>query len=136
MVIKVIHTSGRRKRAVARATVKHGKGMVRINSKSLETYSPELAKNKIKEPLILAGDIVSSKKIKIDINVKGGGWRSQADAARLAIARALVEFTGDKSLEKIFIDYDRQLIVADVRSKEQCKPNDSKARAKRTKSYR
>ena len=134
MTSKVVHTSGRRKRAVARATLKQGKGMVRINSKSLNNFTPKLAKNRIEEPLILAGDV--SKKVKIDINVKGGGWRSQADAVRLAIARALVEFTGDKSLEKKYLDYDRHLMVADVRRKEQCKPNDSKARAKRTKSYR
>jgi len=134
MTTKIIHVSGKRKRATARATLRAGKGMIRINSKSLQNYEPKLAKNKIEEPLIIAGDI--AKKVKIDINVNGGGWRSQADAARLAIARGLVLFTGDKALEKSYLDYDRQLVVADIRRKEQCKPNDSKARAKRTKSYR
>jgi len=134
MTSKTIHVSGKRKKAIARVTITTGKGMVRINSRSLENHTPKLAKNKIEEPLILAGDI--AKKVKIDINVKGGGWRSQADAARLAIARGLVLFTGSKPLEKTFLDYDRQLIVADARRKEQCKPNDSKARSKRTKSYR
>ena len=72
--------------------------------------------------------------IDIDIQVNGGGANGQADAIRLAIARALVEH--DKKLKKTFDDYDRLLLVADVRRKEACKPNDSKARAKRQKSYR
>ena len=84
--------------------------------------------------MIIAGDI--SNKVNIDINVKGGGWRAQSDAVRLAISRALVKYSGSKVLEKSFLDYDRNLIVANIRRKEQRKPNDSKARAMRTKSYR
>ena len=52
---KVIHTSGKRKTAVARATFKSGKGRVRINNKPVEFYQPELARLKIQEPLVLAG---------------------------------------------------------------------------------
>ncbi|MBU2633811.1 MAG: 30S ribosomal protein S9 [Nanoarchaeota archaeon] len=132
--MKIVHKSGKRKSSIARATIKEGKGQIRINSKLLENYTPSLARDKIKEPLHLAGDII--KKIRIDVNVNGGGFRSQSDAIRLAIARALVEYTQDKKLEKAFLDYDRQLLVADTRSKEQRKPNASKARAKRQKSYR
>jgi small subunit ribosomal protein S9 len=132
--MKIVHVSGKRKKAIARATVRDGKGLVRINNNLLSNYNPVFARDKIMEPLMLAGDI--SKKIKIDVNVKGGGWRSQSEAIRLAIARAIVEFTQDKKIEKAFLDYDRQLLVADVRRKEQRKPNDSKARAKRQKSYR
>lgn len=132
--MKIVHKSGRRKSSIARATIREGKGQIRINSQLLEDYKPLLAKNKILEPLTIAGDII--KKLIIDVNVKGGGFRSQSDAVRLAIARALVEFTQDKKLEKAFLDYDRQLVVADTRHKEQRKPNDSKARAKRQKSYR
>ncbi|MCD4666779.1 30S ribosomal protein S9 [archaeon] len=132
--MKTINTFGSRKRAKARATLKQGKGIIRINSQSLDTYYPLLARNRILEPLTIAGDL--AKKVNININVNGGGWRSQADASRLAIARALVRFSGDKKLEKEFLDYDRQLLVADIRRKEQRKPNDSKARAKRQKSYR
>jgi small subunit ribosomal protein S9 len=61
---------------------------------------------------------------------------SQAEAARLVIAKSLVEFTKDEKLRRKYLDYDRQMLVADVRRKETCKPNDSKARAKRQKSYR
>lgn len=130
---KVIHTKGKRKRAVARATLKEGKGRVRINSKLLNVIEPKLARMKIREPILLAGDIIN--KVNIDVNVFGGGIMSQADASRLAIAKSLVQY--NKKLEKAFLDYDRQLLVADVRRKETHKPNShGKARAKRQKSYR
>lgn len=133
MSTKIIHTAGKRKRAVARATLKPGKGKVRINKLLLENYSSKLARMKLQEPLIIAGD--SAKNVDININVMGGGSVTQADAARLAIARALVKF--DKKLEKVFQNYDRHLLVADVRRKETHKPNrHGKARAKRQKSYR
>ena len=131
--MKVIHTSGKRKRAIARATLREGKGVVRINSLLLDFYNPKIAMMKIKEPLMLAGDSVRG--INIDVNVWGGGIMSQAEAARLAIGRVLVLY--DKKLEKIFQDYDRHLLVADIRRKETHKPGrHGKARAKRQKSYR
>ena len=131
---KIVHVSGARKRATARATLKEGKGIIRINSHLLTNLKPELARDRIMEPLILSGDLAG--KVNIQVNVRGGGWRAQSDAVRLAISRALVKYSNSKVLEKSFIDYDRNLIVADIRRKEQRKPNDSKARAKRTKSYR
>jgi small subunit ribosomal protein S9 len=74
-------------------------------------------------------------KLDIDVNVMGGGVAGQAEAARLAIARALVEY--DDKLEDPFEQYDRQLLVADVRRKESSKPNcRGQARAKKQKSYR
>lgn len=131
--MKTVNTSGKRKRAVARATLKQGKGGISINKLSLDKYSPKIAMMKIKEPLILAGDLIKS--LDIDINVFGGGIMSQAEAARLAIGRALV--LHNKGLEKVFLEYDRQLLVADIRRKETHKPNrHGKARAKRQKSYR
>ena len=132
---KIFSTSGRRKKAIARATIREGKGMIRINKMLLEHYNPFLGKEKIKEPLAIAGDDVV-KKVNIDVNVSGGGWLGQSEASRLAIAKALVEFTGSKKLEKSFVEYDRNLLVADIRNKEPYKPNDSKARSKRQKSYR
>lgn len=129
---KIIHKAGKRKRAVAKATLKPGKGNVRINSVPLENYQPEIARLRITEPLMIAGNEV--KKFDIKVVVNGGGWQAQANAIRLAIARSLVE--NNKSLKQTFLDYDRHLLVADTRYKETCKPNDSKARAKRTKSYR
>ncbi|MBT4446507.1 30S ribosomal protein S9 [archaeon] len=128
----LIHTRGKRKRAVARATLNKGKGNIKINGQSLDSFGTKMMRLRIAEPLILAGDVAS--KVNCSVNVHGGGSSGQADAIRLAIARALVEH--DENLKKIFTAYDRLLLVADVRQKEVCKPNDSKARAKRQKSYR
>ncbi len=132
--MKVSNVSGKRKRAVARATIKEGTGRVTVNNKIIENITPKLAQMRIMEPIILSGDIIN--KLNISVRVAGGGMMSQADAVRLSIARGIVDYTNDKKLEKVFQDYDRQLLVADVRRKEACKPNDSKARAKRQKSYR
>lgn len=133
---KIVHVSGKRKKAIARATIQPGKGQIRINSRLVQNYSPKFARMRIMEPLLIAGtDVVN--KIKIDVNVEGGGWNGQAEAARLAIARSLVQFTGNKQLEREFLNYDRHLLVADVRQRESRKPNThQKARQKVQKSYR
>lgn len=132
---KTIHTSGKRKRSIARATLKEGTGIVKINSKPIDLYEPQLYRMKIKEPLILAGDFMN--KVDIGVNVNGGGIAGQADAVRLVIAKALVEYTKSERLKDQFLKYDRNLLVADVRRKEASKPNrHGKARAKKQKSYR
>ncbi len=131
--MKPIHESGKRKKAIARATVKTGKGQLRVNNLAIEQYQPEIAKSRIQEPMILAKEYVG--KLDVDVNVNGGGIMGQADAARLAIGRALVKYNA--KLKQVFLDYDRQLLVADVRRKEVSKPNSQgQARAKRQKSYR
>src|SRR3989338_11296903 len=132
--MKVVQVSGKRKRAVARARLKEGKGVVRVNALALEGFTPQLAKLMIMEPLVLAGDL--SKSVDIEIHVQGGGWHSQAEAIRLVVARALVQHSGSKALKQKFLDYDRHLLVQDSRHTESSKPNDSKPRAKRQKSYR
>ena len=129
---KAIQTQGKRKTSVARATLHSGKGNVSINGIRLANFGNESVRLRVSEPLIIAGDV--TKKVDLSINVNGGGINGQSDAIRLAIARALVKH--DAKLKKVFDDYDRLLLVADVRRKEACKPNDSKARAKRQKSYR
>ncbi len=132
MTQKVIHTSGKRKRAIARATLTAGTGKILINQIPLPLFATHLARSRVMEPLILAGDLPA--KMDIAVNVQGGGIMGQSDAARLAISRALVKH--HPSLKKVFLEYDRLLLVADVRRKEACKPNDSKARKARQKSYR
>ena len=127
-----ILVSGKRKRAIARASLKKGTGKIKVNNVPLEHFEPEAFKLKIMEPLILAEE--KGKNVDIAVRVSGGGIAGQTDACRLAIARALAKH--DKSLEKVFLDYDRNLIVADVRRNEPHKPNRSKPRAKRQKSYR
>ena len=132
-MVKIIHIAGKRKQAIAKATLRPGKGVVRINNQLLDNYEPKLARLRLREPLILAGD--TAKAVNINVRVSGGGYNAQAEAARLAIARALVQ--SSKKLEKVFLNYDRHLLVADVRRKEPHKPNrHGKARAKRQKSYR
>jgi len=131
--MKVIHVSGTRKTAVARATLSSGAGVVRINKNLLTILPQNIFRAKMEEALLLAGDV--AKKVDVDVNVKGGGPNSQAEAVRLAIAKALAVF--DKKLHTRYLEYDRAFTVADVRRKETHKPNcHGKARAKRQKSYR
>lgn len=131
--MKVINVSGKRKKAVARATLKKGTGKITINKKPLELFSTRIAQLKIKEPLVLSGDVVN--KVDININVHGGGQSGQLEAVRLVIGKALAEF--DPRLDEVFSNYDKHLLIADVRRKEPSKPNrHGKARAKRQKSYR
>jgi len=132
--MKIVHVSGKRKRAIARATLRQGRGIIKINKIPLDNYSPKLARQKIREPLLLAG--VAAEKLDISVNVAGGGISSQADAARLSIARGIAEFSKSEKIRDVFLKYDRQLLVADVRRNEPHKPNRSKPRAKRQKSYR
>lgn len=133
--MKSFIATGKRKRATARAVITAGNGRVTVNKVGLSAIQPKIARMKLEEPLVLSGDHASKVNIKIDI--RGGGFSCGADAARLAIAKAIVGFTKDKKLEKIFLDYDRHLLVADVRRKEVRKPfRHGKARAKVQKSYR
>lgn len=131
---KNIITTGKRKTSIARVTAKPGTGMVRVNSKSIDVYEPEVARVRIKEPIILASDV--AQKMNISVNVFGGGYLSQADAARVAIAKAIVEFSKSKDLRKKFLDYDRNILVSDTRRTEPQKPYRSSARSKRQKSKR
>lgn len=129
-----IIVSGKRKRSVARALVVEGTGKVTINRVPYELL-PFFRKMMIEEPLKIAEEL-GIKNYDINVSVVGGGQESQIEAARLAIARGLVEVSKNKELRKAFLAYDRNLLIADTRRKEAYKPNDSKARAKRQKSYR
>ncbi len=132
--VETVHSSGKRKRAIARATLKKGKGIIRINRRRIETF-PEIFQLRIRDPIVLAGPIVDS--LNINVNIRGGGIASQAESARLAIAKVLVEYTKSEELRKKYLDYDRHLLVADTRYRETRKPGThSKARSKRQKSYR
>jgi len=132
--MKVIVASGKRKTAVARAVVREGNGIVRINKVPLDIYKPEILRTMIKEPLLLIGEKVN--KLNIDVNVKGGGIVGQAEACRTAIARAINQYFSDSNIEKLFKEYDRSLLVNDVRRKLPKLPMGRGARAKRQKSYR
>ena len=134
-MIKSIYSSGKRKMAIARATLKQGKGLVKINNVPIDFIEPKMSRLKLREPLILAGDVAN--KVDIHVNVIGGGTTSQAEASRLAIAKGFVNFTKSDKLKELFLNYDRNLLVADVRRKEVAKPNrHGQARSKIQKSYR
>ncbi|MCX8204107.1 MAG: 30S ribosomal protein S9 [Candidatus Nezhaarchaeota archaeon] len=132
---QILLVSGRRKTAIARAVFKPGRGRVFINGIPLEIYQPELMRLKIMEPLLLAGEGFRSA-VDINVDVKGGGFASQAVAARMAIAKGLVKWFESPELEKVFLEYDRHMLVGDPRQAEPKKPRGRSARAKRQKSYR
>jgi len=132
---KILLTSGKRKTAIARATVRAGKGRVRINNIPVEIYEPRIAQDKILEPLLKAGDSVW-KQLDIDVKVAGGGFMGQAEAARTAIARALLRWTKSSHLQTVFTEYDRTLLAGDPRRREPKKFGGPGARAKDQKSYR
>ncbi|AKG38017.1 MAG: 30S ribosomal protein S9 [Infirmifilum sp.] len=132
--MRVVLASARRKTARARVIVRDGKGRIFINGTPLEVLEPEVVRLKIMEPIVLAGDLV--KTIDIFAEAKGGGIIGQASAIRTAIARAILEWSGNEELKKIYLQYDRRLLVEDPRQTEPKKPHGRSARAKRQKSYR
>lgn len=131
--------SGKRKTAIARARITEGKsgadGKITINNKDHSTFQL-FDRLKLEEPIRIAKEILGNLNFDITIDVKGGGEKSQIEASRLALARAIVKFTNNKELEKAYLAYDRNLLVADVRRKEAYKPGDSKARSMRQSSKR
>lgn len=130
-----IIASGKRKTAVARATLIEGSGKIKINKKDYKNLQI-FDKLKIEEPLRITEKILGKLDFDVSINVKGGGEKGQIEATRLALAKAIVKFANNKDLVKAYLDYDRNLLIADVRRKETYKPGDSKARKKRQSSKR
>ena len=132
---KILMISGKRKTSIAKARVISGSGKVIVNKVSHNNLTM-MHKLSIEEPLRIAKKTLKNIDFDILIKVKGGGRESQIEAARLALAKALVEKTKSLPLRKAFMEYDKHLLVADVRRKEANKPGDSKARANRQTSYR
>lgn len=130
-----IITSGKRKTSVARAVITEGTGKVTINRQDHKTLHL-FDKLKLDEPLRIAENVLGKLNFDVAITARGGGEKSQIEAARIALSKAILGFTKSKEVEKSFLAYDRNLLVADVRRKEARKPGDSKARRKRQKSYR
>ncbi len=128
--MKVVNTVGKRKTAIARATIKDGNGAVTINGAPLKFYNPEIARLKIEEPLIISSPL--SEKLDIGVDVRGGGVFGQADAARQAIARGIVRFSESAEIRQKFLNYDRNLLIYDSRRTETRKPSRSSQGARRT----
>jgi small subunit ribosomal protein S9 len=132
---KVLVVSGKRKTATARAVVKPGIGKVFVNKIPIEILETEIAREKIMEPLLQAGE-ETWKQLNIDVKVSGGGFMGQSEAARMAVANALLKWTKSTHLRTVFAEYDRTMIAGDPRKKEPKKFGGPGARAKNQKSYR
>jgi len=122
--MEMINKIGRRKTSVARIYMAPGKGEITVNNRSLEIYFPfELHRIVVKQPLTLVG---VDGNYDIKINVDGGGITGQAEAARMAISRALCEFDIEHrpALKK------EGFLTRDPRMVERKKPGRRKARRK------
>jgi len=131
----VTNTSGKKKTAIARATIRDGSGKVRINSQPVELVDPEMSRLKMVEPFRITDEDLRDD-VDIDVTIEGGGVMGQADAARTAIARGLVAHTNDAELRDAYMEFDRSLLVNDVRQSEPKKWGGPGARARYQKSYR
>lgn len=109
-------TTGKRRKAVARAEIVAGSGKIFINSTPINVWGDETRRLWVKEPVIIAGEIASNVDIKV--TTKSGGVAGQAEAVRMAVARGLVSFLRDKKLKEKFLKYDRNLLVYDPRRNE------------------
>jgi len=130
-----IIVSGKRKTAISKAVITEGNGKITINKKNYEGLQL-FDKLKIQEPLRITEQVLGKINFDVSIITKGGGEKSQIEASRLALAKAISKFVNNPNLTKAFLEYDRNLLVADIRRKEAYKPGDSKARSKRQTSYR
>ncbi len=131
---RLILVTGKRKTAIARAILKTGSGNVFVNGIPLSTFTPEIAKVKITEPLVLSGE--RWKGIDINVRVSGGGFMGQAEASRMAVAKGLVAWTRSADLRKSMTNYDRTMLAGDPRRKEPKKFGGPGARRREQKSYR
>lgn len=142
MTAKIINRSGKKKSAVARATLRKGTGNVTINKRPLDTIQPELARQKIYEPIMVAENWSSSRGsslvsgLDIEVNVHGGGFMGQAEATRTAVAKCLVDWANDAGLRGAMIGFDRKMLVSDHRRKLPKHYGGPGARSKKQKSYR
>jgi small subunit ribosomal protein S9 len=132
--IKAVIAKGTRKSAVARAVISEGKGRVRINNIDINAIDNNYIKEMLMEPLLLIGE--RATKVDVKVSVKGGGVMGQMQAARTAIAKGLVEYFEDDKLKERYFEYDKHLVVDDVRQVEPKKYKGPKARARFQKSYR
>lgn len=120
--MEVVNAIGRRKAAVARVFVNEGTGKITINKRDLEVYFPSsMLQYVVNQPLNVVNAL---GKYDIKVNLQGGGFNGQAEALRLAIARALVKINAeDKPALKA-----AGLLTRDARVVERKKPGQPKAR--------
>ena len=120
--MEIINTIGRRKTSIARVYVKPGKGVIVINERELKEYFPsEILQTTVKQALAISKE---EGNYDVTVNVEGGGFKGQAEAIRLGIARALVNINTENrpGLKK------EGLLTRDSRMVERKKPDRRKAR--------
>ena len=120
--MEVVNAIGRRKAAIARVFVSEGTGKITINKRELDNYFPStILQYVVKQPL---NKLEADGKYDIKINLNGGGYKGQAEAARLGIARALVKINPeDKAALRA-----EGFMTRDPRVVERKKPGQPKAR--------
>ncbi|MDE6418425.1 MAG: 30S ribosomal protein S9 [Duncaniella sp.] len=120
--METVNAVGRRKAAVARVIVKEGNGTITINKRPIDVYFPSsILQYIVKQPLITLDAV---EKYDILVNLDGGGYKGQAEALRLAIARALVKINPeDKAALRA-----EGFMTRDPRVVERKKPGRPKAR--------
>ncbi len=122
--MEIINATGRRKTSVARVYVTPGKGDIRVNARDLKEYFlSEIHQTLVKQPLVA---LKVETQYDVTINVEGGGIKGQAEAVRLGISRALVQFNAENkpTLRK------EGFMTRDSRMVERKKPGRRKARRK------
>jgi len=125
---------GKRKTAIAQVLVRRGSGRVTINGIPVEILQPEVARMRIIQTLLLAED--AAKQYDFEVRVRGGGYMGQAEAASIALARALSTLSRKRSIRDLFEEFDRALIAGDPRRTEPKKFGGPGPRRRRQKSYR
>lgn len=120
--MEAINTVGRRKAAVARIYVNQGKGQITVNHKDYKEYFPEERLQYVVEQPIKIAEVEGKYDIKV--NLDGGGFKGQAEALRLAIARALIKI--DPEMKPVLKS--NGLLTRDPRTVERKKPGQPKAR--------
>ena len=117
-----VNAVGRLKAAIARVIVGEGNGAITINKRPLEVYFPSsILQYIVKQPL---NTLDAASKYDINVNLDGGGYKGQAEALRLAIARALVKINPeDKHALRV-----EGFMTRDPRAVERKKPGQPKAR--------
>lgn len=122
--MSVTNTSGRRKTAVARIYLKEGNGAITVNGKDHKVYFPTLPLQYIVNQSLEVAELAGQ--YDITVNVAGGGIKGQAEAVRLAIAKAIVELDAEKKSALRA----KGLMTRDMRMVERKKPGRKKARKK------
>jgi len=137
-----VQTFGRKKNGVAVATVRTGRGLIRINGTPIDVVEPAILRIKVLEPILLLG---KKRFANLDIRIKtrGGGYTSQIYAIRQAIARGVVAYhqkyvdeNSKREIKETLLQYDRALLVSDPRRPEPKKYGGKGARSRQQKSYR